>query len=106
MKKVELYEFQNLEKQIRDSVFEKFTNDEVEFEMAGVNEEDIRTDAQFLDVFGCTKRYAESTPAFVGSCFYERNKVSIDAHVLEIANDGLYTKDGRWVMWINTEEEI
>ena len=90
-----------MSKQIQARVIESLTNDEVDILMSEVEESEVSTEEGFKGVFGCTRKYAESTPWFVGACFYDLHSDLINARVQEISNEGLYTKDGRFVMRVD-----
>ena len=74
MKKVSLFEFKDLSKELQEKVRNTFLNDEVEFQLQQclpekIWDEDYPDDA-FRKMMGCTKSYAETTCWFVPQCYY------------------------------------
>lgn len=97
MKTIEAYEFKDLDKQCRERVREKMINDEVEFQIQGLDKQfndDLITEKDFYRVLGCSKEYAESTAWFVPSCYYQKNKKEVDEQVDKTLKEALFNSWG------------
>lgn len=108
MKKVNLFEYKDLSKEIKEKVKEKELNDIIEFELNCLSEElnkGLMTEKEYYDILGCSKSYADTTAWFVPSCYYEKNKKQIEKELKRIIKEGLYTSDGKYVCQIKEEEK-
>jgi len=100
MKKIMVYEFNDLDKLVRERVINKLTDEQTKDGLAGLETEldnGLITEEGYYNALGCSQFYAESTPAFVPSCFYEKNKKDIDTAVLTLAKSALYTSRGHTI---------
>jgi hypothetical protein len=95
MKIVKLYEFNELksetQKVLKDDLRPIIIEIEMQWVFDHINEEEA------WNVVGCTKEYAESTPGFLHQCYYDNNKESIEAKILEKLNESLYSKSGEHI---------
>ena len=97
--KMKVFKFSELDATSQQHFREKYIDVEIEeavgelYEMCSMG--DI-TEEQLYEVLGCSKEYAESTPWFVGSCFYSNpeNKVQVDNAVAEFLSSVVFNKNG------------
>ena len=97
MKQINAYEFKNLPKDIAKKVYEGMIGNRVEQSLEWLNielnDEEI-TEEQYYKELGCSKAYAELTPWFVPSCYYENNARCIKELVKEDLSTMLFDSRG------------
>ena len=105
MKTVELYEFKDLNKDVKKKVWDK----EVEFEVEdGLNvasyflEDGDLTEEEYYKILGCSKYYAETTGWFIPSCYYEKNRKEVNCSVKQNLLNHLFTRDGQFIQTIES----
>ena len=104
MKKVELYEYKDLDPETQEKVLAKTLENVVSSHLDILQQtldEDAISETDFYKTLGCSKSYAESTSWFVPSCYYEQHKIKVDEEVKELCNDGLSTHSGKYVTTIS-----
>lgn len=100
MKTVTAYEFKDLDPEIAETVREEFLNERVEAEIQVLYEDldgGLITEQDVYDTIGCSKYYAESTPWFVSSSFYEHNQEMVDADLEDTLTSALFTENGTFI---------
>ena len=96
--KMELYEFDELSEDIKDNLIKKHTDQVVEMDLEGLANqlnEGIMTEEEYYDIIGTSKSYAESTPWFVPSVYYDNHEEEVDEEVMDILNSKLYDESGK-----------
>lgn len=102
MKKINVYEYSDLSKDIQKKVFNEFIEYQVEGDIDALEAElngGVITKDEFYKSIGCSEHYAETTGWFVSSCYYEHNKKSVDSDVKNTLGDALFTKEGKFIQY-------
>ena len=103
MKKISVYEYADLSKEVKERVLSKAINEEVEFQIElltrQLNQDQI-SEEDYYKVLGCSKSYAESTGWFVPSCYYEKHEKQVRKEAMPLVKRSLYTKEGRFIQGI------
>jgi len=100
MKKINAYEYKDLDTEIQEKILNETTEGLVEL---GLNMLDNKlnegtiTEKEYYEQLGTNKNYAETTGWFVPACYYEKHKDEINKEVLEIVAEGLYTSTGAFI---------
>ena len=97
MKKIEVYEFQDLPVLIQEKVKNQYIQDEIEFHLDCLSfelEKEVITEDEYWDIIGCSKNYGESTPWFLPSVYYEKNQKEVDDQVKDYLKDNIFDKFG------------
>jgi hypothetical protein len=100
MKTIEVYNFTDLTKEVKDKVFNEFVNYQIEADLNTLEEDlnaNLITEDNFYKILGCDKSYAESTAWFVPACYYEQNKKQVDRDVKNTLKTALFTKQGKFI---------
>lgn len=104
MKTINVYEFKDLDKETKKSVYNKVLNEIVEshLEVLALDlQQGNITEDQYYNALGCTKYYVESTSWFIPSCYYEKNKSTINQCTREDLRNSLFTSCGRFIQYID-----
>jgi len=102
MKKINAYEYKDLNTETQNEILSRRTNEAVEIEMNGLSnmlDTGEITEKEYYEQLGINKHYAETTSWFVPACYYEKHKDEIDKEVLEIVAEGLYTSTGAFIQY-------
>ena len=97
MKKIEVFEFQDLPALIQEKVKNRYIQDEIQFQLDCLSFEfgkGVITEDDFWDIIGCSKYYGENTSWFVPSVYYETNKKEIDDQVNDQVKNSIFDKIG------------
>ena len=100
MKKINAYEYKDLSKEVKEQVYNKTIDEQVEFDLDILQSDfasDKITEAEYYRICGCSKSYAESTSWFVPSCYFEHNKEQVIKDAEEVLSRCLFTKEGRFI---------
>ena len=102
MQVITVYEFKDLSKQVKKSVYNKVLNDIINNQLEVLNNELMNnriTESEYYNILGCTKYYAESTSWFIPSCYYEKNKSDINRQVRNDLKESLFNENGRFIQY-------
>lgn len=97
MKKIEVFEFQDLPALIQEKVKNRYIQDEIQFQLDCLFfelEKEVITEDEFWDIIGCSKYYGDSTPWFVPSVYYEKHQKEIDDQVNDQIKNNIFDKIG------------
>lgn len=98
MQEAMLYEYGDLGDELREELKEKVVEELVKFklnELTNMLSNGSIDESCFYKELGCSKYYAETTPWFVPSCYYEKHEDEIDKEVEEDLKDSLFTSNGK-----------
>ena len=97
MKKIEVFEFQDLPALIQEKVKNRYIQDEIEFQLDCLFfelEKEVITEDECWDIVGCSKYYGESTSWFIPSVYYEKHRKEIDDQVNDQTKNNVFDKIG------------
>lgn len=97
MKTIKAYEFKDLSKDIKEKVFNRFLESEIEFQIEILTrdlEEERITEEDYYKVLGCSKSYTETTAWFVPSCYHEKHEKELNKEVRKQLKDSLFNSFG------------
>ena len=97
MKQVMAYEFKDLSKGTKLKTWEKEIDSIVDMEVNQLTE-DLHvgsiTKEEYYSTLGCSKYYAETTPWFVPSCYYDKHAKDVKTWVKDNLKELLFDKAG------------
>jgi len=94
MKKIKVYEFKELARDVQRELRGEAVGSEVMFQLEMLNDDTSLSEREYWDAIGCTHSYGESTPWFVPAVYYEHNKELVDTNVQKELENTLYTFGG------------
>lgn len=102
MKTIQVFEFKDLTKNIQKIIYNQKINEIVDCHIEVLNMEfqaERITETEYYNYIGCSKHYAESTSWFIPSCYYEKNKQSINKSAKEDLQNTLFTENGQFIQY-------
>lgn len=100
---IRAYEFKDLSDDTKKEVFDKWLNEDIEFELSCL-ENDLQaeriTEKEFYNQLGCDKNYAESTGWFVPSCYYDKHKDRLERVARTELKKAVFTSTGSFIQII------
>ena len=102
MKQINVFEFKDLEESQQKLIRQQTINETVEsdIELLGIEFAANRlAKEKYYDALGCSEHYAETTPWFVSSCYYDKNEKDILRRVELNIRESLYTENGTFIQY-------
>ncbi len=100
MQKINAYEFKDLNSTTQNRVRENLLQLKVRLEINDLEnhlQEGRVTKEEFYKELGCSESYAESTPWFVDSCYYDKHEERLNRETEKELEIGLYTSYGSYI---------
>lgn len=101
MRKVELREWDDLDeeeqRESRVKMIDSLCQCEIDALFMSVDDGDMTEEEAYAEI-GCSKFYAESTPWFVSSCYYDSHRAQIDARADELLREKVYDFNGHYIV--------
>lgn len=102
MKTIQVYEFQDLSKDIQSIVYNRTLEEVIDYNLEVLNTQlasHVITEEEYFNILGCKKYYAESTSWFIPSCYYKKHEKEVNLFVKKELADSLYTNTGKFIQF-------